>query len=126
MPFASSQLTLNGVTFGTGAFFPNDSILVFTNDPFPGPTPMDPADYHGPYMTTFTMTGHSALGGPNGVDLDGKGILTVGLSLLPVGGEVGPFKTWTFNAPEPSPLILLALSVGILAILVLRGRFLTQ
>jgi hypothetical protein len=126
--FFHATLTLNGVVFtSASSCCDNDSVLFLANDPFPGPTPLDIAHYIGPYFTTFTMFGHVPFGGPNGADLVGQGILTLGERQNPSPGiPLDIFATWTFNAPEPSPFALLCLSLGILAILALRGRLLTR
>jgi len=124
MQFVGS-LTLNGMPH-PGTCVPacvDNTTFFFAAAPFSEPTPLDLPHYHGPYSTTFTMTGHTMLAG--GVDFDGVGFMTLGLILGDTQTSV--FQRFDF-APAPVPespwlaLIAFAGTVGAAAVKTKRTR----
>ena len=115
--FIAGTLTLNGVTYGgCDPNCTNNSTFTFTSQ-FPGPTILVPSLYTGPYLGTFTMTGHTDLAG--GIDFVGAGSVT--LELRSSQGFYYDTIQYDFVAPEPSVLSLLATGLlGLLALLLIH------
>ena len=115
------SLTLDGATYESSCPRCLSNIFfVFTNAPFSEPPPLDLAHYHGPYQTTFTMTGHTNLGPPpDGADFVGQGIMTIGLNFFDESHQSGVvFERFDFRVPESSTLALLiaALVAAVIAL----------
>ena len=117
-------LTLDGVTY-PGTCNPScidNTFFSFTIAPFTEPTPLNLQSYHGPYSTTFTMTGRTTLA--EGVDFVGAGTTTIGWIFTDdahTGGSL--FQRYDFTVPEPSTVLLLASALlGLIGVARYRRR----